>query len=194
MDVLKGTVIFIAGLAVGAGAGYIFCKKKYEKESEEEIENIKQYYKDRFEKDLEKSEEINEKLTVITDEAFNTEKKQEVVDYTDISKKDKEEKEIVNAEKESPEEDEPTKPYLITEEEYLEGNNNYEKLSLTYFAMDDTLADDCDEMVDVEETISSDIYNQIAESDEDLYVRNPILECDYEIMKVEGSFKERYGY
>ena len=99
------------------------------------------------------------------------------------------------AEEESPEEEESMSPYMITEDEFVNDKNDYEKLSLTYFTVDDTLADDCDEMVDVEETISTDIFNQIAESDDgDYYVRNNALQVDYEIMKVDQSYKERYGF
>ena len=99
----------------------------------------------------------------------------------------------MKAEAESPEEDEPTKPYLITEDEFLNDKNDYDKISLTYYMLDDTLADEFDEMIDIEEAISSDIFNQIAGSDEDLYVRNNTLETDFEIMKVEGSFHDKYG-
>ncbi|MBO7450866.1 MAG: hypothetical protein J6U54_10910 [Clostridiales bacterium] len=109
--------------------------------------------------------------------------------YNKIGKEEEE----VKAEAESPEEDEPTKPYLITEDEFLNDKNEYDKISLTYYIFDDTLADESDEMVDIEETISSDVYNQLADTDTDLYVRNNVLETDFEIMRVEGSFHDRYG-
>lgn len=189
MNILKGVLIFGLGVASGFGACYIYYKKKFEKQAEDEISEVKSYY---LQKSLKETEERKKRLEKIEDDS---KKLNEVIEKIDYSKLNNREEEKMKAEAENPEEEEPTKPYMITEDEFLNDMNDYEKLSLTYFTVDDTLADDCDEMVDVEETISSDIYNQISESDDgDYYVRNPLLQVDYEIMKVDQSFKERYGF
>ena len=205
MSVWKGLLIFGIGAAAGFGSGYLIFKNKYEKIADEEIDEVKKYY---LEKDLkrlneaEKMAETNEKMKeAINSGVQKAKEEKDKIDYSKINDEStviedkKEDDEEVRAEEESPEEEEPTKPYMKTEDEFLNDKNEYEKLSLTYFTVDDTLADDCDEMVDVEETISTDIYNQISESDDgDYYVRNPILQVDYEIMKVDQSYKERYGF
>ena len=204
---IKEIAIFGAGVAVGIGAGWFFFKEKYKRIADNEIDDVKKYY---LEKRLEDKKQMDilmdtsKRLDKVVEEytsgdekvAENEEKEpsrtSQKTKYNKVGEDEKEE-ETVKAEAESPEEDEPTKPYLITEDEFLNDKNNYDKISLTYYMMDDTLADEFDEMIDIEEAISTDIYNQIAGSDEDLYVRNNTLETDFEIMKVEGSFHDKYG-
>ena len=196
MNVLKGTIIFASGVGIGLGIGWIFCRKRMA-EKDEAMDELRKYY---LEKHLgEKSEEKVKNSTdgVIAEYHKMAERADRLMDettiITDAADERKEEKEM--AEAESPEEEEPANPYLISEDEYINDKNEYEKISLTYFTIDDTLADDCDEIVDVEETISTDIFNQISESEDgDYYVRNNTLQTDYEIMKVDQSYKERYGF
>ena len=182
------------GGAVGFAAGWYFSKRRAEKRADEEIDSVKQYYMEKHLKETKKMEEINDK---IEEKIFEVEEGYDATPMTPIPVKTQYnivgDDEKVLAEKETPEEDEPTKPYLITEDEFLNDKNEYDKISLTYYTYDDMLADDCDEMIDIEETISTDIYNQIPDSEGDVYVRNPVLETDYEVMKVEASFHERYG-
>lgn len=200
---IKKIVIFAAGAAIGVGGSFLYFKKKYKSEADNEVNEVRQYYQKKIEKEKERldkleneSNKIDKAIEEYTEKAKDISKKTKVK-YNKISEDEKtqigKENEEVKAEAESPEEDEPTKPYLITEEEFLNDKNDYDKISLTYYMFDDTLADESDEMIDIEENISSDIYNQIAGSDEDLYVRNNVLQTDFEIMRVEGSFHDRYG-
>lgn len=199
MNVLKGIVIFASGVGIGLGIGWIFCRKKMA-EKDEAMDELRKYYLEKqlgennldkakewangTEKELEEYHRIAERMARRMDETTI------ILDAADERKEEKE-----MAEAESPEEEEPTNPYLISEDEYINDKNEYEKISLTYFTIDDTLADDCDEIVDVEETISTDIFNQISEAEDgDYYVRNNTLQTDYEIMKVDQSYKERYGF
>lgn len=192
MNYLKTIIMFGLGGTLGFIGGWYYSKEKYSKIADEEIDSVKHYYLKKHLEEQAKNEEISKKIDekiLETEDKYKEEKKdKEKVKYNKIGVDEK-----VMAEQESPEEDEPTKPYLITEEEFLNGKNDYEKISLTYYTYDDTLADGYDEMVDVEETISTDIYNQVEDADSDLYVRNPALQTDFEIMKVEASFRERYG-
>lgn len=189
---IKELIALGVGAAAGFGCGYLYFKKKYEQKADEEIESVKSYYAEKFKKEksrIDKLEEDSKAIDNVIKEYSKTEEHKKINYHKPV----KEEEEIVKAEAESPEEDEPTKPYLITEEEFLNDKNEYDKISLTYYSFDDVLADECDEMIDIEENISSDIYNQIASSDEDLYVRNNVLQTDFEIMKVDGSFHDKYG-
>ena len=196
MSIVKDIALVAVGAAAGFAGGWLLTKRKYEKKAEEDISDIRQYY---LEKDLER-QKANEEIKEKVEKAEETSKKLgeilDKVEYHKIVKNEyKEGDEEVSAEQESPEEELPDKPYMISEDEYLEGNNDYEKISLTYFTMDDTLADDTDEMVDVEETISPDIFNQISESDDgDFYVRNDSIQTDFEVVKLDASYKERYGF
>ena len=191
---IKEIAIFGIGAAVGFAGSWFLFKKKYEIKADHEIDEVKKYYLDKYltqQKKLEKLEEDSEKIDKAIEDYKEKEEKKDasIMAYNKIGKEEDE----VKAEAESPEEDEPTKPYLITEDEFLNDKNEYDKISLTYYIFDDTLADESDEMVDIEETISSDVYNQLADTDTDLYVRNNVLETDFEIMRVEGSFHDRYG-
>ena len=191
---IKEIAIFAVGAAVGVGGSFIYFKKKYKSEADEEINEVRKYYQEKFDKEkarIDKLEEESNKIDKAIKEYEKIDTKKVKVKYNKVE--EDQEEEIVKAEAESPEEDEPTKPYLITEEEFLNDKNDYDKISLTYYMFDDTLADESDEMIDIEENISTDIYNQIAGSDEDLYVRNNTLQTDFEIMRVEGSFHDRYG-
>lgn len=196
MNVVKDIALVAVGAAAGFAGGWLLWKRKYEKQAEDEINDIRQYYAEKAQERQKVSEELKEKVEKAEE---TTKKLGEIVDkieYHKIIKNEyKEGDEKVKAEQESPEEDLPTKPYFISEEEYLDGNNDYEKISLTYFTEDDTLADDTDEMVDVEETISSELFNEIAESDDgDFFIRNDVVETDFEVVKIDGSYKERYGF
>ena len=204
MNALKGTIIFASGVAVGLGIGWIFCRKKMA-EKDEAMDELRKYYLEKHldvKKDIQtKIDKANEDVAISKIAAYS-----HIIDRMEADRNKspesaafsdevvvKEEKEM--AEAESPEEEQSSEPYLITEDEFINDKNDYEKLSLTYFTIDDTLADDCDEIVDVEETISTDIFNQISESEDgDYYVRNNTLQTDYEIMKVDQSYKERYGF
>ena len=201
MNWLKTIAIFGVGAAAGFGAGWLYFKKKYEKIANDDIAEVKKYYLDKHLKEVSKVEELKKQSDVVDKEVKKVaeivekgpSRASQKVDYNNIQKREEQE---MRAEAESPEEDEPTSPYIITEDEFLEGNNDYDKISLTYFMMDDTLADDSETLVDIEETISTDIFNQMADSDDDRdwYVRNNELQTDFEIMKVEGSFSDRMGY
>lgn len=198
MSIVKDIALVTVGAAAGFAGGWLLWKRKYEKQAEDEINDIRQYYSEKDEKRQKDYETINQKFEKIEED---NKKLNEAVDRIEYHKIVKEEintekgDEEVRAEKESPEEDLPTTPYFITEDEYLNGNNDYDKISLTYFSIDDTLADDTDEMVDVEDTISSDLFNQIAESDDgDFYIRNDTLQTDFEVVKIDASYKERYGF
>lgn len=194
MNIAKEAIIFGTGVAVGFAGGYFIFKAKYKKIADQEIEEVREYYSKKEQKKenkepSEKSEEISiETIEKVADSVYLRPSDESVkTNYHRIG-----DEEIMLAEEESPEEDMPTKPYLITMDEYLNDGDDNEKLSLTYYNTDETLADDYGELVDVEETISSDIYNMLGQTNEDLYVRNPSLEIDYEIVHVDRSYADRY--
>lgn len=75
-------------------------------------------------------------------------------------------------------------PYIISPEEFSEEYNDYEKISLYYYLLDDELFDEDDHPVDNPEVLFG---SEIAESlgtDEMLCVRNDQLRIDYEVVKV----------
>lgn len=73
-------------------------------------------------------------------------------------------------------------PYVISPEQFGE-NEDYERISLTYYA-DQVLVDENDEIIeDVEETVGFESLNHFGEYEDDsVFVRNDAKKCDYEIL------------
>jgi len=85
-----------------------------------------------------------------------------------------------------------TEPFVITSEEFLEGTAEYETQSLTYFEGDSVLADEKDQMVDVDSIVNSDNlrFGYGSKDPNIVYVRNPRIELDMEIVRSEGSYAQ----
>jgi hypothetical protein len=84
----------------------------------------------------------------------------------------------------------PDKPYIITLEEFTEGENDAD--TLTYYEEDGVLADSQDMPVDrVAEDVGEENLNKFGLGSDDsrmLYVRNEKIGMDYEIILHQGSF------
>ena len=72
--------------------------------------------------------------------------------------------------------------YVISPEQFGE-NEDYDQISLTYYA-DQVLADENDEMIeDVEEMVGFESLSHFGEYEDDsVFVRNDDRKCDYEIL------------
>lgn len=87
--------------------------------------------------------------------------------------------------------------YIISKAEYFEGEKDYNQCTLTYFEKDDTLADDRNDVCDVEETIGTENirFGYGSEDRNIVYIRNEKLGLDMEILRSFGSFaQEVYGF
>lgn len=91
-------------------------------------------------------------------------------------------------------EDGRTEPYVISFEQFCEENDKYDKITLTYFAEDDTLSDEDEEIFqDTKAILGDDWTSSFGEGSEDpdvVYVRNNKLQIDYEIVRNHGSYSE----
>lgn len=185
-------IIFVAGAAIGSVATWKILKTKYEKIAQEEIDSVKKVFSKR---ETELNGEIEEAHSHLmkneTREVDFAKRHEEVVkshkyvNYSDISKPEKEEEKETKDDKE--------KPYVITPEEFGEFDD-YEPISLVYYA-DGVLADDNDELVEeVEEVVGSDWLTRFGEYEPDtVYVRNDRFKADYEITRDFRSYKEVVG-
>lgn len=86
-------------------------------------------------------------------------------------------------------------PRVITVEEYMIDELDFEKYSITYYDGDDTLADERGEIIhDIDGVIGSQNLTEFKGSTV-IYVRNPRLESDYEVLLSPGEYKvEVQGY
>lgn len=170
-------VAFIFGVAAGGYASWKYAKKKYEAIAQEEIDSVKEAFsKKEIVADYishGKTEVLNDMADIIAAKKVKSEEPT-LSDYTDV----------INQHNYA------DKPYVITPEEFGE-MEDYESISLLYFA-DGVLTDDDYELVDdVEGTIGSESLNHFGEYEDDsVFVRNDARRCDYEILKDLRNYDE----
>lgn len=179
---------FIAGAGIGSVCTWQLLKRKYELIAQEEIDSVKAAYATR-ETGKSLVEGFCNGLKVAED---RTQKDEGDVDfkkyasiiqkegYTDYSRSVEEKKGEAFVEK----------PYVISPEEFGEFEE-YEKISLTYYA-DEVLADENDEEVDdVDEIVGEESLNHFGEYEDDsVFVRNDRLKCDYEILLDQRNYSD----
>ena len=90
-------------------------------------------------------------------------------------------------------------PYVIHHDEYTINEDNHEQVTLTYFAGDDVLSDERDQVLPDQDTVVGlENLQKFGHGSEDpnvVYVRNPRLEVDYEIVRSEGTYAtEVHGF
>lgn len=172
--ILRDVLMFTAGGAVGFFVTKKLLDIKYEQRFQEEIKSTKEAFSRRDIPDL--SDEEPTDNIVPADELPDIKtyaamlKNEEYVDYS-ASECEKEEKE------------EPVdRPYVISPDEFGEFED-YERVSLTYYA-DLKLADENDELVDdVDEIVGEESLTQFGVYEDDsVFVRNDAKRCDYEIL------------
>lgn len=171
---------FIFGAASGAVIAWHCVKKKYEDLAQEEIDSVKEAYAKK-EREMQgnnvaKPTPANEKPDL--KEYSERLQKEGYTQYSDAPTMKKEEAK------------ERSKPYVIPPEQFgME--DDYEQISLTYYA-DHVVTDELDEIVeDVEETIGFESLAHFGEYEDDsVYVRNDERKCDYEILLDQMTYVE----
>lgn len=88
-------------------------------------------------------------------------------------------------------------PYVISVTQFVDEHEEYDKISLTYLAGDDTLIDDSEEIMEIGGTIGRRTIpyfrNQVAETDMmTIYVRNDRSQADFEIAWSDASYGRDY--
>lgn len=187
MKVLQGLFIFVAGALAGTFVGAQIAKKKYEEIANEEIEEIRAYYKER-EKEVKEVEEPNA-VEAPEEKSIEVEERKQ---YDNIIKRgnymavDEEEQNNVCDE-----------AYPIDPSEFGNDGKNATE-TLTYFA-DGVLVNEVDEVVEDPDLVVGrhhiDIFNEFPDAT-CVYVRNDLDGTDYEILKDDwcwSDFNEK-GY
>lgn len=90
-------------------------------------------------------------------------------------------------------------PYIISFDEYMEAATGFDQLSITYYEGDDTLTDSEDKPVDdIDRLVGPEALSRFGHGAMDknvVYVRNEMLEIDYEITKSKGKYtREVLGF
>ena len=187
---MKNLLYFVTGAAIGSVVTWKLIEKKYKDLADEEIESVKETFKNRKQikiNDKETSEKFITKYKdskdeiedVVRNEKYNIENKEELDDECNYTIDVDEGVEFVN-------------PHIITPEEFGE-YNEYKIKTLIYYA-DNVLTDEDDNPItslEMEEMIGIDSLDHFGEYEDDsVYVRDENNEIDYEILRSEKMFSE----
>lgn len=183
---LSHVIAFVAGAAVGYFAANYLLKDKYEKRFQQEVSSTIEAFKSN-----KKDDEVthkDEKLKAVSDEVVVA----DIKEYAkNIGKHDYSEVKDDKPSEESKDDGiDHTKPYVITEDE-VDAYMNYSITQWNYYA-DGVLTDENNEVVeDVSTTIGKEAFEHLKKTSESaIYVRNDLLELDYEILKNEMTYAE----
>lgn len=180
MSKVTGLFIFVFGAAVGSAVTWQYTKKFYEQRAQEEIDSVKETYgKKVVPAQVEADTDEKEAATVVD----GVDDKPDILHYAEILKNEK-----YTTDDESPTAE--SKPYVISPDEFGEFEE-YDRISLTYYA-DQVLADENDDKIkDVDEVIGVESLTHFGEFEDDsVFVRNDRLKCDYEILMDSRTYSE----
>lgn len=177
---MKNLLSFTAGVIVGAVCTWKLLESRCENRIQEEVDSVKEAFANRDEDKVEDEPTEAENATRAAD---FLKKKMNVVEYTNKIK----ENGYVNysdySSKEEKKEAAPVdKPYVISPEQ-LGDFDDYEIISLTYYA-DGVLTDENNEVIDdVDDIVGEESLEHFGEYENDaVHVRNDARKCDYEIL------------
>ncbi len=183
---MNKAITFIFGAAVGAAAAsfitYKLVDEKYKKIADEEIESVKELYKNKLNKLSVLNEPVEVKKINIPEEYAD------VVEDLGYSNKEDEKNYEIFVEPG----DETVAPYVIHPDEYGEVYD-YDKYSWTYYA-DGVITDDAGEIVVDLDNMIGDALDHFGEYEDDsVHVRNENIGCDIEILRYDKPFGEING-
>lgn len=199
---VKGALIFLAGAGLGGGTAWFITKKKYEKYIEEkinaEIESVRKTYNDLQKELVENNEKLKEEImkyqisNQMHENDAEVEKDEPTEEVEDESlKKDKPLKKnrmSYNSNYSSINNLAPSKPYVISSEEYgeIEEYNIYNYVLYN----NGILTDEADEPLDEDEIAArfGDTLAQFTDDIDAIYIRNDTRRTDYEIVKSPDNY------
>jgi hypothetical protein len=177
---------FIIGAASGATVAWYLLKDKYETLAQEEIDSVKEVFA-RREQEM-KDETVKRNVAEGIKDSDRT--KPDLKEYAEQLKKNGYTRYSNLSADDEGVSDKQTKPYVIPPEQFGD-DENYDQISLTYYA-DGVLADENDEVIeDVEDAVRIDSLNRFGEYEDDsVFVRNDARKCDYEILLDQRTYSE----
>lgn len=197
-------ICLVLGAALGSSGTYIFLKKKYDRQLQDEIDDVKKVYSKVTEAHIKVEDDTYSTGKVIKGESTimtspYTSSITTVPTTLYIPKEGPDEDDITEyREKElgmlHPGED-PDFPYLISDDTYVDTKENYAKNVLHYYAGDQVIADDELEAIIHPETLVGDnvpeYFDNLLETEhyaDAIYIRNDNISQDFEIIYHEDSF------
>ena len=172
---VRETICFVIGAAVGFGAATLLMKSRYESMVEEETKSAMEWVKSK--NDGEKTEEP----------ISHSDSHAEIVKKADEIAKmySKEDEGSMNG----------NTPYRIAEGDFVIDDDEYGKVSLELYTEDETVYEDGEPISNIDEVVGRDNLDFLMSIDDDvMYVRNETYMIDYEICKINGSYSEGNDY
>ena len=189
---MKEAVIKIAIFSFGVGVGVLgsikYFDQKYQKLADEEIESVKQsMHRWTMKQDLgplEEKTDIPETPVKDTLTSYSSAVDLETKNYSEYYAP----KKVEEAQTLSPKEDE---PFDISVEEYEE-DNEFQKVTLNLYLEDGILCyEESEGLAEENGTVGAENLDDfVRTSFSSAYFRNPKEGIDYEVIKVDGSYKE----
>lgn len=208
ITIVRGLLIFGCGAAVGAAIANKVLKKKYEIILEEELKEVREWRKS-GRKNITEEDEVN--TVVVEGDGYRLNKHGFTSDAFSIKKKDLEDSIFIP--EQSPPDDDPDeeevqriyeaasreysgttmKMYVIPLDSFVDEMIGYDKITLGYYAEDDVLVDDNEDIIDdVDYVIGHAALERFGDGSEDddiVYVRNERTGADYEVIRHHKSYQ-----
>lgn len=187
MKLFKGLCIFAAGALAGAAVAARVVRDKYQQEAEEEIAEMRDYYRELRKENVEKYPVQNEEAEAEKEESTKNEYDEIVKGYTNYTQYN----DIETRENKKEEKEERTnyEPFIIDVEEFGE-DPTYDTATLTYYK-DKVLTNDLDDVIDY--SVAGEENLKIFDEHPDckaIYVRDDIYMVDYEILRDPYQYDE----
>lgn len=187
---LFNVLLFATGAAIGSVVTWKVVKTKYERIAQEEIDSVKETWSrmNQLESDDYTYEDEDVDEMEDTEDGFDddvmTAYARLVNNYSNSG---------INVETgQKGEGDVPyiNGPYVITPDDFGNGDYDHDMHCLTYYS-DGVLANDWDEILDVDETIGEDSLEHFGDYAEDVvHVRNERLNADYEVVRDDRAYTD----
>lgn len=185
--IIFNAFLFTAGAVVGSLVTWKFVKDKYDRIAQEEIDSVKEMWARRMYNENEEDDDCIEK------EEDEEDPDPDQDNYRELTRMYKQsDNEVENGREGAGDEEVPyiNGPYVITPEEFGDGNYNHDMYALTYYA-DGILSNDWYEELDIDETIGEESLEHFGDHVDDvLYVRNERLNADYEITRDPRNYSD----
>lgn len=211
-NMIKYTLVFAAGVGVGAGTTYLYIKDKFEKIANEEIASVRDNAaRERIINVVTPSiregnvnEDIKRRINLVDMHREISRKyggdsipDNAAVDPAELEYPREEEEEYHDSERKTMnanKSDYPD-PYIISLEEFTEGEEHYDKVTLYFYDVDEALAEEDETLIDDPEAIvganNLTAFGDMSDGDPDtIYVRNERFAIDYEIIRLPKSYVE----
>lgn len=198
---LKETIIFSVGAAIGAASTYFILKDQFNKQRNEEQAQDKEYYKELYSNkeeipSVEEPKDVEIKIEDAVMAEIEVKPGEKEPDYDDIINKLNYNQYSTKTPDMSGDPRPAKKPYQISMDDYNEDVSQIKKI-ISYFEDDEVCMDnDTKEVLDnVAKDIGIDNLELInTEGNDEIYIRNEQLGIDYNIVSEPGSYEDYVNY